>query len=85
MGHVLNKKPNTRSFNASRSSREKYYKCLVGEGKKKTIKFGYLEVDNNNYGAIGLYREFGFREIGMRKNYYRENSGDAVIMMKELD
>ena len=58
---------------------------ILGEGKKKTIKFGYLEVDNNNYGAIGLYREFGFREIGMRKNYYRENSGDAVIMMKELD
>ena len=58
---------------------------ILGEAKKKTIKFCYLKVDNSNYGAIELYREFGFKEIGKRKNYYRENSSDALIMMKELN
>ncbi len=57
---------------------------ILEEGSKKTIKFGYLEVNRNNYGAIELYKDFGFTEIRIRSNY-ANNSGDAVVMIKELN
>jgi len=31
----------------------------------------FLEVDETNLGAIGLYRKFGFKTVGRRKAYYR--------------
>lgn len=38
-----------------------------------------LEVSNNNSNAIKLYKNCGFSEIGIRKNYYSDSS-DAIIM-----
>ncbi len=37
-----------------------------------------LEVMEENYPAIHLYKKFGFKEIGMRKNYYQDKN--AIIM-----
>jgi len=39
-----------------------------------------LEVRVSNYGAQRLYGEFGFRPVGVRKNYYQEINEDALIM-----
>ena len=39
-----------------------------------------LEVRVSNWGAQRLYGEFGFRPIGVRKNYYQEVNEDALIM-----
>lgn len=39
----------------------------------------FLEVRAGNVEAIGLYRSFGFRESGRRKNYY-DNGEDAILM-----
>ncbi len=37
-----------------------------------------LEVRSTNTSAIRLYERFGFRPIGVRRNYYRD--GDAIVM-----
>ncbi len=39
-----------------------------------------LEVRESNLKAIGLYEKFGFEEIGLRSNYYRNPVENAVIM-----
>lgn len=39
-----------------------------------------LEVRVSNYGAQRLYGRFGFRPVGVRKNYYQEINEDALIM-----
>ena len=39
-----------------------------------------LEVRMGNQGAQELYRRFGFRPAGVRKNYYVETNEDALVM-----
>lgn len=41
----------------------------------------FLEVRSKNEPAIALYKSYGFKEIGVRKKYYRDPDDDAVIMM----
>lgn len=38
-----------------------------------------LEVRRSNGAAIGLYRKYGFVEVGMRRAYYDDNREDALI------
>ena len=42
-----------------------------------------LEVRVTNWGAQRLYGTFGFRPVGIRKNYYQEIGEDALIMWVE--
>lgn len=46
----------------------------------------FLEVRISNEAAIALYKQFGFNEVGVRKNYYPSEHAreDAVIMFKPL-
>jgi len=39
-----------------------------------------LEVRVSNTGAQAMYRAFGFRPAGVRKNYYVETNEDALVM-----
>ncbi|MBI2845936.1 MAG: ribosomal protein S18-alanine N-acetyltransferase [Chloroflexi bacterium] len=39
-----------------------------------------LEVRVSNGGAQGLYHKYGFRESGVRKEYYSDNREDALLM-----
>jgi ribosomal-protein-alanine N-acetyltransferase len=39
-----------------------------------------LEVRVTNWGAQRLYGRFGFRPVGVRRNYYQEIGEDALIM-----
>ena len=39
-----------------------------------------LEVRVSNWGAQRLYARFGFRPVGVRRNYYQELQEDALIM-----
>ena len=41
----------------------------------------FLEVREKNAPARALYQAYGFREIGVRKNYYQNPSDNAVIMV----
>ncbi len=55
---------------------------LVEIGKKLNIKNITLEVRENNYIAIDLYKKIGFINKAIRKNYYGEF--DALLMEKEM-
>lgn len=46
----------------------------------------FLEVRPSNARAVELYRHFGFRQIGLRKNYYPALDGreDGLVFDKEL-
>jgi len=46
----------------------------------------FLEVRISNTKAINLYKASGFKEIGLRKKYYRLKEGreDAILMSKSL-
>jgi ribosomal-protein-alanine N-acetyltransferase len=43
-----------------------------------------LEARRSNEAALELYRQFGFRPVGIRPNYYVEESEDAVVMVLDL-
>jgi len=43
-----------------------------------------LEVRQSNAPAIGLYKKFGFSKTGIRKNYYKHPTEDAILMMLNL-
>lgn len=43
----------------------------------------FLEVRESNAPARGLYLSRGFKEIGRRRNYYRDPREDAIIMVRE--
>ena len=52
---------------------------LIREGRGR-LAFLTLEVRAGNAPAIGLYEKLGFREVGRRKNYYREEGEDALLL-----
>ena len=39
-----------------------------------------LEVRRSNVSAIALYRKLGYRQIGVRPNYYVDEGEDAIVM-----
>jgi len=42
----------------------------------------FLEVREKNVPARNLYKSYGFVEIGVRKNYYKDPPDNAILMMK---
>ena len=48
----------------------------------KGLESAFLEVRSMNTPAINLYRAYGFVEVGRRKNYYRNPTDDAIVMLK---
>ena len=57
-------------------------KSLISLLKQKNYNRIFLEVNISNSGAISLYKQFGFIDISIRKNYYFESGVyyDAKIM-----
>ena len=51
----------------------------IREGRGR-LAFLTLEVRAGNAPAIGLYEKLGFRAVGRRKNYYREEGEDALLL-----
>ncbi len=45
----------------------------------------YLEVRASNAAAVKLYGKFGFKTVGIRKNYYMHPEEDAIIMMLTIE
>ncbi len=43
----------------------------------------FLEVRVSNVAAQKLYEKYGFKNVGVRKNYYSDNGEDAYIMRRE--
>ena len=68
----------------------KYQRCgcakkllthLIVQAKIKQVEAIQLEVRLSNIAAMGLYQQFQFHTIGLRKKYYK-NGEDAVLMTK---
>ena len=56
-------------------------KKLISTSKQLNLTFINLEVMEENYPAIHLYKNFGFKQIGIRKNYYQDKNG-LIMKMK---
>lgn len=52
---------------------------LITIAEEQNCKTITLEVDENNLPAINLYKDFEFKEVGKRKNYYK-NGNTAILM-----
>ena len=50
------------------------------QSKKKWLT---LEVKISNNAAIQLYEKWKFKQLGIRKNYYKESNEDALILWSE--
>lgn len=47
----------------------------------------FLEVDDGNHAALGLYRKMGFQKVGERPAYYTDKNGvrtTALVMKRDL-
>ena len=55
----------------------------IDECMREKIKYITLEVRISNKKAIHLYEKFGFKSLGLRKNYYQDNNESALIMWSE--
>ncbi|MBI2861487.1 MAG: ribosomal protein S18-alanine N-acetyltransferase [Chloroflexi bacterium] len=56
---------------------------LFDEAIARQARWMTLEVRASNLVAQDLYRKYTFRERGVRRRYYTDNSEDAIIMWSE--
>ena len=52
---------------------------------KKGVRKAFLDVRESNKEALGLYKKYGFKQIGIRKGYYSDTREDAVVMVLEME
>ena len=52
----------------------------VDDARARKARRVLLEVRRGNQAARGLYRAFGFGEIGVRAGYYQGDGEDAIVM-----
>ena len=64
---------------------EQLIENLIEELKERGSHALMLEVRASNAPAIALYGKMGFRQVGLRKNYYRNPKEDALILRKEWE
>ncbi len=53
-------------------------------GRRRGATLVTLEVRRSNQAAIALYRALGYRQVGVRPNYYAEEGEDAIVMVLDL-
>ena len=58
---------------------------LIAELSKMGSRCLRLEVRVSNENARALYARMGFRQLGLRKNYYHNPKEDALILGKEWE
>jgi ribosomal-protein-alanine N-acetyltransferase len=63
---------------------DKIVKSLIDECQDNKMKAMTLEVRVSNIVAQNLYKKYGFKLAGVRKEYYSDNKEDALIMWKHL-
>ena len=62
--------------------RSSYGSLLIKELKKLDVKKIFLEVSIENVKAINFYFKNGFKEIGLRKGYYKSKDGRSVDALR---
>lgn len=63
---------------------DKLIKSLVELCRKNSILAMTLEVRSSNTIARNLYKKYGFKMVGVRKEYYSDNKEDAIIMWNQI-
>lgn len=61
--------------------------ALVGWAGEIGSQWVWLEVRVSNARAIGIYEQYGFRRVGLRKAYYPMDGSqreDAIVMSKQV-
>ncbi len=58
---------------------------LVTYARTQKAAFVTLEVREGNIPAVSLYRELGFQQTGIRKNFYRDPEENALILTLSFD
>ena len=53
--------------------------------KGKGLETLFLEVRSKNLPAMKLYSALSFKQISIRKNYYKDPPDDAIIMMRSSE
>ena len=53
-------------------------------GRARGARLATLEVRRSNTPAIELYRSLGYRQVGVRPNYYADEGEDAIVMDLDL-
>ena len=81
-GHITNVA--VHSDYRGRKSGDRLVSELVELCKKADLSAMTLEVRASNTVAQNLYRKYGFKMGGIRKEYYSDNKEDAIIMWNQL-
>lgn len=54
---------------------------LTDFARSSAARFITLEVRRSNEAALRLYESGGFKQVGVRPNYYANNGEDAIVML----
>ena len=60
-----------------------YGKLLVEHLKSLNLKNIFVEVSTNNINALLFYYSLNFLKIGIRKDYYKKQRSDAILLKLE--
>ena len=55
-------------------------RAMIEKGLEGRFEEVYLEVRESNRGARGLYESMGFRQVGVRANYYTSPQEAGIVM-----
>jgi len=58
--------------------------ATLERGRQRRCVLATLEVRRGNGAALALYQSLGFRAVGVRPNYYVDESEDAIVMNLDL-
>jgi ribosomal-protein-alanine N-acetyltransferase len=58
--------------------------AAADDGRHRGATIATLEVRRSNVSAIELYRSLGYRQVGVRPNYYADEGEDAIVMVVDL-
>lgn len=78
--HTLAAKPEMRRRGVART----LLTHMIGEAKRLGIARIFLQVRPSNAPARSLYDAFGFRPVGLRRRYYKDNDEDALVLKLEI-
>lgn len=59
-------------------------KYMIDEAARHECDIMTLEVRTGNVAAIAMYKNAGFTEDGIRRNYYQDNDEDALLLSLKL-